>query len=150
MDSVKGFIVIRNSKAEEIQSIKDLLQKEKLPIEGVEKHISNFLSLCINDLLVGAVGLEIYESKALLRSLVVDKLHQHKGYGKRLCSEIIEKARRQNISELYLLTETAQMFFESIGFEKIKRESANEKIKASEEFQTLCPSSAICMRLLLN
>lgn len=150
MAVTKDLVLIQKSKADDIQLIKNLLLNENLPVRGVEDHIDNFLSLSINDLLIGAVGLEIYDDKALLRSLIVDKLHQSNGYGKRLCNEIIEKARRQYISELYLLTETAPKFFEAIGFEKIERESADESVKMSEEFRTICPSTAICMRMKLK
>jgi len=150
MALTKDLIIIQKSKIDDVQLIKDLLSKEDLPVSGVEDHIDNFLSLSINGVLIGAVGLEIYDDKALLRSLVVDKLHQSNGYGKRLCSEIIQKARHQNISEVYLLTETAPKYFENIGFKIIRRESADEMIKTSEEFQTLCPSTAVCMFLVLN
>ena len=149
MNTTEDFIVISNSKPEDIQAILDLLKKESLCVEGVEKHLNNFLSLYSNEILIGTVGLEIYGNKALLRSLAVDKLHQNKGYGKKLCSEIIEKARLENITELYLLTTTAPKFFETIGFVRIPRDSADENVKTSEEFLSLCPASAVCMMLKL-
>ena len=112
--------------------------------------VENFLSLYHNETLIGTVGLEIYDNNALLRSLAVDQSHQNRGFGKMLCNEIIVKARSKNILELYLLTETAEKFFKSIGFEIIPRESADEKVKTSEEFRSICPSTAICMKLKLN
>lgn len=150
MSTTKDFTLIRNSKVEDIQPIQDLLKKENLPVDGVEKHFSNFLSLFFKGKLVGTVGLEIYGNKALLRSLVVEKAYQGKGYGEKLCYEIIENAYRKDISELYLLTETVPKFFEKIGFKIIPRDSADEKVKMSEEFRKLCPSTAICMMLKLE
>ena len=150
MNTTNDFILISNSKPEDIQPILDLLKRENLPVKGVEKYLGNFLSLYSNELLIGTVGLEIYGNKALLRSLAVDKLHQNKGYGKKLCYEIIEKARLENITELYLLTTTAPKFFESIGFVRIPRDSADENVKTSEEFRSLCPSTAVCMMLIIE
>jgi amino-acid N-acetyltransferase len=150
MNTIEDFILVRNSKAEDIQPIQDLLKKEKLPVDGVEKHFNNFLSLFSEERLIGTVGLEIYGNKALLRSLVVEKSYQGKGYGKKLCNEIIENAYRKEISELYLLTETVPQFFEKIGFKIIPRDSADEKVKTSEEFSKLCPSTAVCMMLKLR
>ena len=143
-------LFITDSKNQEIQDIIKLLIKEKLPTEGVEKNISNFLSLYINDKLIGTIGLEIYDNKGLLRSLVIDEFYQGKGYGKILCNKLFEKARQKKINELFLLTETAPKFFLTIGFKKIPRESADEKVKTSDEFKSICPSTAVCMQLKLS
>ena len=94
--------------------------------------------------------MEIYEDKGLLRSLVIEEFYQGNGYGKILCNKLFEKAKHKKINELFLLTETAPKFFEAIGFKRIPRESADEKVKASDEFKSICPSTAICMQLKLS
>ena len=94
--------------------------------------------------------MEVYDNKGLLRSLVIDEFYKGKGYGKLLCNKLFEKARNKKINQLFLLTETAPKFFETIGFNRIPRESADEKVKTSEEFKSICPSTAVCMQIKLN
>ncbi len=100
-------------------------------------------------MLRGTVGLEIYNDKALLRSLAVAGAHQGQGFGQKLYFAIIEKAREHGIREIYLLTETAEKFFANQGFEKISRDSADVKVKESIEFRSACPETASCMLMKL-
>jgi amino-acid N-acetyltransferase len=60
-------------------------------------------------------------------------------------SELERLAQAGEIKRLVLLTQTAADFFARQGFRTIERSSAPEDIQASEEFRSLCPSSAICM-----
>ena len=142
-------LTIRNATPEDYTPIADLLKKVNLPVQGVEEHLDNFVVLVDNKSLIGTGGLEIYNDKALLRSLAIHPDYQKKGYGQQLYRYIIENARKQNITELYLLTETAERFFTAMGFKKISRELVNEQVKTSEEFRSVCPTSAACMRLTL-
>jgi N-acetylglutamate synthase-like GNAT family acetyltransferase len=59
--------------------------------------------------------------------------------------ELERLARAAQITELILLTETAADFFAHQGYRTIERTSAPEAIQMSEEFRSLCPSSATCM-----
>lgn len=135
---------------EDYPVICSLLESAELPLEGVKEHLNNFILFFQNDLLVGTVGLEIYGDKALLRSLGLNKDHQGKGYGLFLSQKIIELAKTKEISELYLLTESAQHFFEKLGFEKISRNEVDKQVQTSVEFCSVCPQSTVCMLLKLN
>jgi len=46
---------------------------------------------------------------------------------------------------MYLLTTTAEAFFELLGFRRIERHAAPPEIQRSAEFSSLCPSSATVM-----
>jgi len=138
---------IRKAEKTDYEQIKNLLQSVDLPIEGVREAINNFLMLFDDRQLIGTVGLEIYGKKALLRSLAVATAQQGNGYGQKLCHSIIDRARELNITELYLLTENAEGFFAAQDFKTISREMADNDVKTSIEFQSLCPESAICMIL---
>lgn len=140
---------MRPASFEDYESIASLLESVNLPTQGVKEHTSNFVVLLDGEMLIGTGGLEIYGNNALLRSLAVHPDYQKKGYGQQLYQFLLEKAQEQNITELYLLTETAERFFARMGFEKIARESVDEQVKTSAEFRTLCPASAACMRLKL-
>lgn len=46
---------------------------------------------------------------------------------------------------IHLLTTTAADFFESRGFRRISKEQAPLEIRATREFSSLCPSTAVLM-----
>ncbi len=94
------------------------------------------------EILIGCVGLEVYDRYALLRSLAVHPDFQGRGIGKQLVSRIIERARVKGIGQLYLLTDTAEDFFRKIGFDYVDREDVPASVRQSIEFTTLCPTAA--------
>jgi amino-acid N-acetyltransferase len=64
---------------------------------------------------------------------------------KALYARILAHAHLQGVGELFLLTNTAEGFFSKIGFHKTIRDSVPESIKTTKEFQSLCPSTTVCM-----
>ena len=149
----KATIKIESAKTSDLEEIYALLKLVNLPIEGVEETIDNFL-LLIREIdseeeLVGCVGLEIFEEYALLRSAAVHPNHQGKNYGKQLVLAIIAYAKLIGAKELFLLTETAELFFEKMGFTKVDRAQVPAIVKTSIEFESLCDESAIVMSLKL-
>ncbi|MBC8046416.1 MAG: N-acetylglutamate synthase, partial [Fimbriimonadaceae bacterium] len=64
-------ITIMPATNNELAPIKELLKQASLPFEDIDKHISNFLIARMDENIIGAVGLEIYDDNALLRSIVV-------------------------------------------------------------------------------
>ena len=109
------------------------------------EHMLHFLVLRKGDELVGAVGLEAFDSDALLRSLIVAPGHRGEGLGIRLVDGIEEHARERGVASLYLLTTTADRFFERHGYERIERASVPGTIGETTEFLSFCPDSAVCM-----
>ncbi|MBN1842368.1 MAG: GNAT family N-acetyltransferase [Deltaproteobacteria bacterium] len=93
----------------------------------------------------GVVGLEIYGSRALLRSLVVCESNRGRGCGKALVAEAERYAQGRGVRYIYLLTITAAKFFEGLGYTATAREEAPESIRATSEFSNLCPSSSAFM-----
>ncbi len=137
----------RKAKKSDTAAIKKLLITQALPVKDIENFIDNFIVIIRNDKIIGSVGLEIYGEKALLRSLVVEPEFQRQRLGVQLIDEIIKKARLSRITDLYLLTETAEDFFIKLNFIKIDRESVDPRINQCAEFTECCPCSAICMTI---
>lgn len=125
--------------------VKNLLLEASLPHQDISTHLGHFLLAKSNDTLIGVVGLEVHGEFGLLRSLAVASPYRGKGIGMVLCKRILAYAHLQGIKELYLFTMTAENFFAKLGFIKIDRENIPKEIQDTEEFQTLCPSTAICM-----
>ncbi len=90
---------IEAAKKSDYNAVEVLLRKTDLPQDEIELHMDNFFVIRHPEadhgpeLLVGSVGLEIYEDSALLRSLAVHPDFQGTGFGSRLVDSIIEVAR---------------------------------------------------------
>jgi amino-acid N-acetyltransferase len=54
------------------------------------------------------------------------------------------------MSDIYLLTTTAPDFFAGLGFRRAGRKTAPPAIRATRQFATLCPASAVLMHLNLS
>jgi len=93
----------------------------------------------------GVVGLEIYDTVALLRSLAVATACRGSGCGKALVAEVERYAQSKGVQEVYLLTTTAERFFERLGYSRSARDGAPEAIRQTKEFSSLCPSSSAFM-----
>ncbi len=143
---------IEKAKISDHAAIIILLKNTKLPPDGIEAHLENFLiirhpeAVAGSEFLVGTVGLEIYGKSALLRSLAVHPDFQGKGLGTRLVNRITEAAKKKDIHRLFLLTDTAEDYFKKKGFAIVPRDQVPEAMKQSIEFTTLCTSSPSMMR----
>jgi len=138
-------IIIRGAIKDDLKAIKSLLDSASLPSVDIDKHLLNFLVLEKSGTLTGAIGMELHGNTALLRSLAIQKDDRNKGYGKELYYALISKAKKMNVTNIFLLTETAEGFFGKEGFQKIAREQVPLSIKQTHEYSTLCPEGAVCM-----
>jgi amino-acid N-acetyltransferase len=136
---------IHFAKPEDFEEIRDLLKSANLPFEDVENGIGHFLLAKNEEQLIGCIGLQICDDNALLRSLAVSEKQRGRGLGTALVQEILEYASRLNLQNIYLLTTTAESFFKKHGFVNANRTEAPDAIRATSEFSSLCPSSAIFM-----
>lgn len=137
--------------ADDLPAIKRLLAEADLPVQGVDDLIDAFVVVqSAGDprsapLAVGAI--EDCDRAGLLRSIVVHPDHRGQGLGLLVTSALIEAAAARGFDALYLLTETAESFFTRVGFESIARDTAPDSIRDTDEFRSLCPDSAVLMRL---
>ncbi len=95
--------------------------------------------------MVGTGALQWFGDAALLRSVAVAAEFRNTGLGRRIVAELEKAARAAGISALVLLTTTARGFFEALGYRVIDRQAVPQGLHQSEEFRSLCPSSAVCM-----
>lgn len=129
-----------------LERLQSFLKLNKLPYQDVRLHGSVYVGYHDeHENLVGSGGLELYGKHALLRSLAIDEKHRGKQLGKQMVDALIVKARSLEIENLYLLTETASVFFQGKGFETIDRSEVPEAVLNSSEFTSVCPVSAACL-----
>ena len=126
--------------------VKHLLQKCGLPVSDITpKHLEHFFGFGDNSGLLGVVGLEVFGTVALLRSLAVSSKHRKNGIGRHLVAHAEQYAHAQGVQIIYLLTTTADQFFSKLGYSPAPRSQAPFAIQETAEFSNLCLSSSIFM-----
>ncbi|WP_426342357.1 arsenic resistance N-acetyltransferase ArsN2 [Pseudoduganella sp. S-14] len=135
----------RNATAADWPAIETLLTTGGLPLDGAREHLDFFIVGVRGNAIRCVAGFELYGGVALLRSVAVSDALRGKGAGALLLDAIRAKAQAEGVEVLYLLTTTAAAFFGKRGFQQIERSSAPDVIKASREFQGVCPASATMM-----
>jgi len=129
-----------------LASAKALLEAAGLPTEDLTaQHCDHFFFLGSPDAPSGLVGLELFGDVALLRSLVVTAHHQRTGAGSALLRHAEQAASEAGVREIYLLTTTAESFFEKRGYRRATRDAAPPAIRATREFAGICPASSAFM-----
>jgi amino-acid N-acetyltransferase len=138
---------IRAGRAADIKPAIGLLRAAGLPSEDFsDGFVGNFLVACAGPSVVGSIALEPFADLGLLRSLVVDPDYRGGGLGRLLVGGLETHARRNGISELWLLTIDADRFFLGLGYRPRKREQAPDVIRRTREFSLLCPDDAVLMK----
>ena len=110
-----------------------------------EPHLEHFFFAGPRDAPTGLVGLELYGSDALLRSLAVAPDARSSGIGSMLVEQAEGHAYANGVRSLYLLTTTAQRFFERRGYRAASRESCPAAIRGTSEFASLCPAGSVLL-----
>lgn len=123
----------------ELEGLLDLCQ---LPNDDIYAPHLEFFGIHRANRLVAVVGLETYESVALLRSLAVLPDYRSLGLARRLVSFMEVHAAQQGVQEVYLLTTTASNFFRSLDYQLADRNLAPLSIQQTAQFSGLCPASA--------
>lgn len=123
-----------------------LLESAQLPTEDLSAaHFEHFFFVGPREMPTALVGVELLGSVALLRSLVVSEPGRSAGVGSELLGCAEAYARNHGVHTIYLLTTTAEKFFERRGFARADRASAPAAIRATREFAGLCPASSAFM-----
>ncbi len=146
MNAKAGSVNILKATAGDYDNVTALLSSEHLPVEDIDKTLSHFFVAKEDAAIMAVIGLEVYGTAGLLRSIATDPAHRNKGIASMLVLELINYAKQKGIQEVFLLTETAETFFAKKGFIGIRRDEVPIAIKKSSEFSHLCPSSAILMK----
>jgi amino-acid N-acetyltransferase len=123
-----------------------LLQAQGLPISDItDEHLEHFFFVGSEGSPIGLVGVELYGINALLRSLVVANKARIRGIGTLLVQHAEEYAVSHSVATMYLLTTTAESFFERRGYRRVDRNRAPLAIQSAPEFASLCPASSAFM-----
>lgn len=100
--------------------------------------------------LLGVAGLEIWGRQGLVRSVAVENDHRKARVGTSLVRHVVSQAREKGMRDVYLITESAPLFFEKLGFRAIGRSRVRGSVLKSVEFRGACPETAPVMRMDLR
>lgn len=131
--------------AESFEAFRSLLKAAGLPYQDINYNDHILLGYYENDKMIATGALEIYGEYGLLRSLSVHDTLRGRSLGSQITNDLLEEAKKNNIKGIYLLTESAKLFFKRKGFKDITRDHVPAEVKASSEFSRVCPESAVCM-----
>ncbi|MEM1402778.1 MAG: arsenic resistance N-acetyltransferase ArsN2 [Pseudomonadota bacterium] len=123
-----------------------LLESSGLPTDDLQTLDLSLFRVVVSEGQLEAVGgLERLGCLALLRSLATVEGARSRGLGRQLVKELLALAQAEGVEEVYLLTESAEQYFSSLGFREIDRAFVPQGIKESEQFSSLCPGTATVM-----
>ena len=126
-------------------ALESLLKSLSLPTEDLPADLSGFTLAFDGPVLVGSAGVEQVGKVGLLRSVAVAASHRSLGVAAQVFQSAIDNARKTGIDDIWLITNTADHYFERHGFERVLRENAPTDISGTAQFAGLCPSSAVVM-----
>jgi len=127
-------------------SVKRLLNESRLISSDLTpEHLRYFFGLGTKEEPEGVVGLELFGTVGLLRSLAVVSSCRRTGLGSKLVAHAEDYARNKGIKSLYLLTNTAEAFFKRRGYKRTGRDDAPLAIRETKEFSEICPVSSAFM-----
>ncbi len=142
--SVASEVVIEPARAEDLPAIRAILTGADLPAD-VERHLADFLVARHGGRVVGCLGMEVYGSDALFRSLAVTPAYRGIRLGRRMYEALEGLARQRGVKHAYLLTNTIEALAESWGFRQIDRAQVPPAVQETSEFRGGCCASAIPM-----
>lgn len=123
-----------------------LLESADLPTADLANSmLEHFFYVGPADAPTALVGLELLGDRGLLRSLVVVPTARSAGRGSALLSHAEAYARTRGARELFLLTTTADRFFERHGYGRVSREDVPDPIRSTREFAEICPANSTVM-----
>jgi thioredoxin type arsenate reductase len=141
---------IGNARPEDKETVIALLHKSQLLTADLPPNLTGFVIAKDRETCVGVAGLEHFGNVALLRSVAVDPDYQGQRIAAHLVSQLLETAKVDGLTELYLITTTADRYFERYGFKPVDRLEVPAVIQQTQQFSDLCPASAVVMKRTLN
>jgi N-acetylglutamate synthase-like GNAT family acetyltransferase len=117
-----------------------------LPTDDLADPGRTYFRFAIDGRPVGFGGYEIYGSDMLLRSVVVLPERRGRGLGRLLVERVLAHAAEAGARRAYLLTTSAEGFFEKAGFKVIDRAEAPAAILATRQASAICTTAPLLTR----
>jgi len=132
--------------ARDLPEIVGLLTAAGLTLDGAAAAFETGVLARDSGRVVAVAAVEPFGSDGLLRSVAVAQDRRGEGFGRAIVEATERLARDLGIAELYLLTETAAIWFPRLGYTRIDRSDVPSRVQASVEFAMACSETAVAMR----
>lgn len=140
-------MIIRPAIPSDLQLARRWLTDARLPVADLTpEHMDGFLIAMLDGRAVGMIGLEQCGQDGLLRSLFVDASDRGRGVARELVDALEQRAKSDQLSQVWLLTIDADRFFAALDYSIVDRADAPDSIRNTVEFSKLCPGDAVLMR----
>lgn len=137
---------MRRAHATDLSAIRKLLEESGLPTDDLNTLDLSLFVAANRESRVDAVGgIEQFGQIALIRSIATSMHLRGQGIGKQIVRALESLAASQDIETLYLLTESAEAYFETLGYTKLQRSNVPQAIRESRQYSSICPESATVM-----
>ena len=143
-------ITIYKAKPEAYETVVGLLTAAGLPTEDLRNDLGHFWIANASGTSIGVIGMDLYAPYGLLRSMTVLPEYRNKGIASRLVDQVEQLAKKLDLSELYLITNTAESYFIKKGFQLITKAELPDSVASSQEMNGLCPASSVIMRKTIS
>jgi amino-acid N-acetyltransferase len=134
----------------DLAQLEALLRANQLPADDCSEQQQYFCAIYKGDQLIVAGAIEPVGQFGLLRSIVVREDCRGKGLARDITAHLLQRARNEGRSAIYLLTQTAEAYFAALGFVPVPRADVPPALTRTRQFTSLCPDSASCMCLQLQ
>ena len=140
---------IERAHARDVDHVLRLVEENQLTTDGLLDHLATILVARLEHRVVGTAALEIHSDGALLRSVAVSSEVRGRGLGTRLVESALHMAEELSARDVFLLTFTAEGYFQRFGFQSLDRADVPASVRTSVQFTYACPSTAsvMCKRL---
>jgi len=133
---------MREPREHHLPAIASLLSESRLPTDDLAmQDLSLFLIDGSEEGVEAVGGLERCGDTALIRSITTSAQRREQGTARTIVRELEKLAQNAGFKEVYLLTETAEGFFERLGYNKCDRSKVPQSIQESRQFSSLCPTA---------
>lgn len=129
--------------------IHELLQQNGLPTAGVDPVTGKYYVAKSTEL-IGVVGTECYGASAMLRSLAVKPQCKKSGVAKALISKALDILKSDAITDVYVITNTAEKYLNRFGFVKVDRSEVPATVLNTSALGDACPASSTHMHLRIS
>jgi len=137
---------ISEGRAADLDEVLALLASAGLHGGGMPEHLDGFLVAREDGRLVATVGLENHGTVGILRSVAVVPGCRGRGIAAALVRAAISRSLARGHQALYLLTNTAESYFERFGFQRIERAQVHPAALVSKQFvKKACEQSTVMM-----
>lgn len=130
-------VTFRPAREDDVPRIVELISAADLPAAFIAEFLDGFVVAERERAVIACGGVEMLETCAVIRSVVVDPAAQGAGIGLEVARRLMDAARAAGATDLYLFTAEAHPFWQRLGFADVAFEEWKEPARANWQYQFL-------------